>query len=177
MDNAYRQIAGIVEIAVSSVVRRSRAARAADRGDLVNEAWLVALESLPAARERATDLGPYLFTAIARSLRHALRRWGREPVADRLPDHADPAPRADDLLCAREAAARTFGALDEVDRAIAAALVGANGRRAADAREVARAFDVPIGRVYQARQNLARRAGLRGRPRSEQLNFAGMGGN
>lgn len=168
------EIAAIVDISVRAVLRRRHDARRADRGELVNEAWLVALEALPKAR---APLGPYLGTAITRSLAHALRRWGREPATDEAPDLADPTPGAEALLVAREAAARTFDGLDHLDREIAAALIGLGGRRAAAARDVARAFDVPVGRVYQARQNLARRAGGREAPRAEQLRLAGMGGN
>jgi hypothetical protein len=176
MDNAHAEIAGIVEITVASICRRWRCARVIERAELVNEAWLVALEALPAARARAADLGGYLGTTIARNLTHALRRWGREPATDQLPDVADPAPRADDVIAARQIGARAFDALDEVDRAIAAALVGIGGRRASEPREVARALSVPVGRVYQARQNLARRALGRRTTEPAQLTVARMGG-
>lgn len=156
------EIAQLIDIAVTAIRRRSRRAQVFERGDLVNEGWVVALETLPRQQRCGAPMGPYLVRAIIWSLGHATARWSAGWTTSdgpgALPDVPDAGPGPEAIAVARGQAAHALAALSSADREIVGLLLGAGGRRAAPAPEVARAAGVPIGRVYQARQVLARRA-------------------
>lgn len=140
-----------------------------DRADLINEAWIIALEALPNQRKSGAPLGPYVGRAIMTSLRNAIARWGKARAHDAGPDWLDqipdPAPSAEQVMLARAEASRALSGLSQLDREIVGELLGAGDKPGQPEPAVARHFGVPVGRVYQARQMLSRRAGVRGVPR------------